>query len=143
MDCSPRWADTTIHQLAYSRDGPDVGKLVRKALFRVLKYAPSHFLFVCHTASCWLSRRWHRSKPWKSEYFDWHECKLIPRLSSNPQGNFRPQTVTHLLALTKQRAFDRPAERRTWDKGMSFFVIQDPFDYHTVRPAGLYTLPIR
>lgn len=44
MDCSPRWADTTIHQLAYSREGPEVGKLVRKALFRVLKYAPSHFL---------------------------------------------------------------------------------------------------
>lgn len=46
MDCSPRWVDTTIHQLAYSRQGRDEGKLVRKALFRVLKYALPYFLCV-------------------------------------------------------------------------------------------------
>ncbi len=50
MDCSPRWVDTTIHQLAYSRKIRDEGKLIRKALLRVLKYAISH-LVVYSTAS--------------------------------------------------------------------------------------------
>ena len=40
MDCSPRWVDTTIHPLAYSRPIRDEGKVIRKALFRVLKYVP-------------------------------------------------------------------------------------------------------
>ena len=60
----------------------------------------------------------------------------MPRLSSNPRGKFQPRTVEQLLALTKQRAIDRPAQRRTWDKATSYFVIQDPFDYHIVRLAG-------
>ena len=62
----------------------------------------------------------------------------MPRLSTKPQGKFQPHTVGELMALTKLRAFKRPAERRTWDQGMTHFVIQDPFDYHVVRPAGLF-----
>ena len=58
-------------------------------------------------------------------------------MSSNPRGKFQPRTVAQLLALTKQRAIDRPAERRTWDQGSTYFVIQDPFDYHIVRHADL------
>ena len=61
----------------------------------------------------------------------------MPRASINRQAK-APQTVGHLLALTKLQAFDRPAERRTWDQGKTHFVIQDPFDYHTVRPVGLF-----
>lgn len=50
MDCSPRWVDTTIHQLAYSRRIRDEGKVIRKALFRFLKYVLPHFV-VYYTVS--------------------------------------------------------------------------------------------
>ena len=48
MDCSPRWVDTAIHQLPYSRRIRDEGKLIRKALFRVLKYALPHSICVLY-----------------------------------------------------------------------------------------------
>lgn len=124
---------------------PPIGVLPAKSRRRET-YSPGAlpFLQVCsissvmyHTVSRQPSRRWHRTRPWRSEYFDWHECKLMPRLSINPQGKPRPKSVGQLLALTKLRAFDRPAERRTWDQGKTHFVIQDPFDYHVVRPMGL------
>jgi hypothetical protein len=85
---------------------------------------------VYHAVSQLPSRRWHHTGPWRSEYFDWYECKLMPRSSTNRDGT-APQTIGHLLALTKLRGFDRPAERRTWDQGKTHFVIQDPFDYRT------------
>lgn len=46
LDCSPRWVDTTIHQLEYSRQRGDEGKRIRQALFRFFKYALSHLLCI-------------------------------------------------------------------------------------------------
>jgi hypothetical protein len=141
FDCSPRWVDTTIHQLAYSRREGDHGKQIRKALFRFLKCASFHLLCIMQSHVDG-SHRWHRTRPWKSEYFDWYECKLMPRFSINPRSKSHPRTVGHLLSLTKLRTLDRPAERRTWDEGKTYFVLQDPFDYHVVRPVVVFPLSV-